>query len=440
MKRKLNVYICGSKAGVLSENEQLQLSFQYRSAPQPGTQSADSSPEKVPALSVHLPVRAEEYNNAYAFPFFENLIPEGEAFRILTKDHVSGNEVFSFLDRFGGDCAGAVAFFETASSSEYYNNLGDPMHEISSAKVAQIIDKLPEDPLLTSLENPPRLSLAGAQSKFAVCKFNGKYYRSNDEHPTTHIIKIANKRFTNLLENELFCMRLSKIILLNTPVVELKTVEGRPYLEIERFDRYIMNGLVHRVHQEDFCQALGIVSNKKYQTGGGASLKDCFRVIEKFSGNLLIDITRFIEWIIFNYLIGNTDAHAKNISLLHDKRGIRLAPFYDLLSTEVYPEKIVDHGIAMLINGKGKYDSLKLNDFVALFEQLGLNATNMMKGIKNKFANIISTAENLRESCFQESLINDEMPQKDISVYDDIIAIIKKRWGTINNLNNAEKK
>ena len=408
MNRKLNVYLCGSKIGVLSEDDLLQLSFQYNS-------------NETRSLSVYLPIRNEIYSHAEAFPFFENLSPEGEAFEILTKNHVSENKIFSILDRFGGDCAGAVAFYEGKPE----NNNEETLHEISAEKFTQIIDKLPEDPLLTSLENPPRLSLAGAQSKFAVYKYENKYYRSNDDYPTTHIIKITNKRFPNLLKNELFCMKLAQIMELNVPDIELKTAGNHPYLEIERYDRYVENGIVRRVHQEDFCQALGLVSDRKYQTRSGVSLRNCCRVIEKFSENRLWDINSFVEWIVFNYLIGNTDAHAKNLSLLHTETGIKLAPFYDLLSTEVYSIKIVDHYMAMLINGKGRYDSVTYSDFLALFEQLGLNVTNMMKNIKNKFALIISIAEKL-----SQNLIDSKLPEtdtKDNKIYDDIIAIIKKR-------------
>jgi len=402
MSRKLNVYLCGEKIGVLSEDDLLQLTFQYDN---------NASP-----LSVRLPVKLESYPHAITYPFFENLTPEGEAFEILTKEHVSGNNVFSILNRFGGDCAGAVAFYETTPDKS-----GEKMSEISSRKIAQIIDKLPQDPLLTSIDNPPRLSLAGAQSKFAVYKLNGKYCRSSDINPTTHIIKITNKRFPDLLENELFCMKLAKTILSNVPEIELLEAEGRPYLEITRYDRYIKNRIVQRIHQEDFCQALGIVSGKKYQTGGGAKLKDCYRIINEFSENRLSDIIRFTEWIIFNYLIGNTDAHAKNLSLLHTSSGIKLAPFYDLLSTDVYPEKIIDHEMAMLINGKGKYSSLRPKDFIALFENLEQNATNMMKTIRDIFVNIVPAAEKLCK----------DLPNHDMPIYKKIIAIIKKRFSIL---------
>ncbi|MCL2066183.1 MAG: type II toxin-antitoxin system HipA family toxin [Treponema sp.] len=413
MSRKLNVYLCtgepspfrlgagcGEKIGILTEDDLLQLSFQYDN--------------ETRALSVSLPVRDESYPHANAFPFFENLTPEGEAFEILTKDHVSEDKVFSILDRFGGDCAGAVALYETMPDND-----DQDLREISSSQMAQIIDKLPQDPLLTGIDNPPRLSLAGAQSKFAVYKSDGKYYRSSDKYPTTHIIKIANRRFPGLLENELFCMKLAKIILSNVPDVALMETEGRQYLEITRYDRYMKNGIARRIHQEDFCQALGIVSGKKYQAGGGAKLKDCYEVINEFSENRFTDIIRFMEWIIFNYLIGNTDAHAKNLSILHSDDGIMLAPFYDLLSTEVYPENIVDHEMAMLINGKGKYSSLKPKDFIALFENLNQNATNMMRTLKDIFENIVPAAEELRESL------------SPASIHDEIIALIKKRFNIL---------
>jgi len=401
MSRQLNVYLCRNKIGVLHEDESLQLSFKYN--------SADSQ-----SLSVKLPPKIDEYSHDSVYPFFENLVPEGDSFNILTKDHISGNKIFSFLERFGGDCAGAVSFYKTKPEK----STGDLL-EISSKKISLIIDSLPLDPLLTSLENPPRLSLAGAQSKFAVYKQDKNYYRSDDEHPTTHIIKISNNRFPDLLINELFCMKLAQSINLNVPDIELKETLKRPYLEIKRYDRQQQKEKINRIHQEDLCQALGIVSDKKYQAGGGASLRDCIKIIENYSENPFPDITRFVEWIIFNYLIGNTDAHAKNISLLHTETGITLAPFYDLLSTEIYSEKIVDHSIAMLINGKGKYNSLKSEDFLALFRQLGLNATNMMKEIRNKFADIVTISENL---CYTDKKL---LANKTVCA--NIIAIMKKR-------------
>jgi serine/threonine-protein kinase HipA len=171
-----------------------------------------------------------------------------------------------------------------------------------------------------------------------------------------------------------------------------------------------------RVHQEDFCQALGIVSDKKYQKGGGASLKMCFSVIDNYSDNKLQDINRFLEWVVFNYLIGNTDAHAKNLSLIYNSLGIKLAPFYDLLTIEVYPEKLVDHKTAMLINGKGKYETVRQKDFVSLFESFGLNAVDAMKNCQDKFEDIVNISERLRTDLEYNP------------IYDKIINIIDRRY------------
>jgi len=404
MIKSLNVYLRGKKVGELTQNELAQISFQYdKSATQP--------------LSVRMPIRDEIYGHIHAYSFFENLIPEGDALKVIAqKLHVSENNIFSILDKLGGDCAGAVALYEGK-----FPGKSASLKEISLKNMAQIIDELPDNPLLTGLKNPPRLSLAGAQSKFAVYKKDGKYYRSNDEFPTNYIIKITNKRFLNLLENELFCMKLAKQIWASTPDANLKEIDGRKYLEIKRYDRDAAN---YRIHQEDFCQALGFPCEKKYQTDGGPKIKDCFDLIGKYSSNEFMDIINFIQWIIFNYLVGNTDAHAKNLSLLYLPKRISLAPFYDLLSIEVYPAKQISREIAMLINGKGTYVSLKAKDFLVQFEQLGLNPKQMLKTLANKFANIASVAEQLGGQL-------NNVPLSASPIYDEIIGIIRNRHGIL---------
>jgi serine/threonine-protein kinase HipA len=402
MNRKLNVYLYGQKTGVLSEDEQGYLSFKYE-------QDA-----KFP-LSVRMPVRSEAYGKIYAEPFFDNLVPEGDGLNIIAqKFSISEKNTFSVLDKIGGDCAGAVSLYEDMPVS----NFDDPLLEINEDLIAHIIQGLPDNPLLTGIKNAPRLSLAGAQSKFAVCKINGKYFRSDDDHPTTHIIKITNRHFPNLLENEFFCMRLAQQIL-GTITVELCEIKGIKFLEIERYDRHIVDGRILRIHQEDFCQVLGIMARRKYQQEQGPNLRDCYNAVIEYSAQALVDANRFIEQAIFNFLIGNTDAHGKNFSLLHKKGNVCLSPAYDLLSTEVYPEKLIDHYMAMLINGKGKYDAVGKKDFIMLFEHLDLNATNTMRLVKDKFAGIAEKAETLRDDLNSTVFKNE--------IYDLIIDIIKRR-------------
>ena len=403
MNRKLNVYLYGQKVGILSEDQLGHLLFQY--------ETNAKSP-----LSVRMPVRLEIYESSYAEPFFDNLTPEGEVLEIVAKKfHVSEENTFSILDKIGGDCAGAVSLYEGGFPS----NIDNHLREIDDETLARYIDELPDNPLLTGMENAPRLSLAGAQSKFAVCKINGKYCSSDDRHPTTHIIKITNKRYQNLLENELFCMKLAQRIL-STISVELREAKGRKYLEIERYDRRINSGDILRIHQEDFCQILGVLARRKYQNDGGPKIRDCYNAILEHSSRAAADATKFVEQIVFNYLIGNTDAHAKNFSIVHNNGEILLSPAYDLVSTEIYPEKIVSREIAMAINGKGKYEAVSKKDFLALYEQLGLNPTNTLRLTKDKFANIVKVAETVRDELNSGSLTKSE-------IYDSIIGILKLR-------------
>jgi len=403
MNRELNVYLCGQKAGVLCEDQLGNLSFQY------------DTNAKLP-LSVRMPIRSEIYDKLYAEPFFENLTPEGDAIQLIAqKYHIPEGNTYSILEKIGGDCAGAVSLYESSPAV----NIDSPLLEINEADLAHNIDELPDNPLLLGIENAPRLSLAGTQSKFAVCKINGKYYRSDENNPTTHIIKITNKFFPNLLENELYCMKLAQKIL-GTINVELREAKGRKFLEIERYDRQSKDGKILRIHQEDFCQILGVPSRRKYQHDRGPKIRDCYNAIIEYSSQAASDAYKFIEQIMFNYLIGNTDAHAKNFSIIHKDNRIILSPAYDLLSTEIYPEKYISREIAMLINGKGKYDAVGKKDFIALYEQLELNATNTMRLIKAKFSGIVKTAENVRDELNTNMLLKSD-------VYDKIIDIIKSR-------------
>jgi len=412
MSRSLNVYLFGKKAGVLTEDEQSRLSFKYE-------------PDAKAPLSVRMPVRKEEYPHDYAYPFFENLIPEGSPLEIITdRMRIPENNPFSILDKIGGDCAGAIALYE----GEIPNRLHEPLREITQTEMARIIDTLPENPLLTGMDNPPRLSLAGAQFKCAVCTGTAEdlYFCPNEDYPSTTIIKIEHKKYKNLLHNELFCMMLGHSLGLNIPRIRLCEAEGRLFLDIARYDRE-PEPVSHdriiksaRIHQEDFCQALGYPSGKKYQADGGPSLRNCYQAVTRYSSSKVADAFFFLQWTAFNYLIGNADAHAKNLSFLHRNGRITLAPFYDLLSAEIYPENLSSRKIAMLINGKDQYEKIRSKDFLALYEQLDLNPSQTMKHITHFCAKAAENAESLRNQ------LNSGGPTAS-PIYDDIIGLITKR-------------
>ena len=167
--------------------------------------------------------------------------------------------------------------------------------------------------------------------------------------PTTHILKPAIKGFEGIIENEYLCLELASQVGLNIPRREIRRIKDISFLLIERYDRQIHNNQVTRIPQEDFCQALSIPSKNKYQNDGGPGLKDCFDLL-KNTTQPAIDRNRLAKALVFNYLIGNTDAHGKNFSLLHhDSSQINLTPFYDLLCTRIYPN--LSSKMAMKIGG-----------------------------------------------------------------------------------------
>jgi serine/threonine-protein kinase HipA len=152
------------------------------------------------------------------------------------------------------------------------------------------------------------------------------------------------------------------------------------YLLVERYDRVYRKDSIHepvleRLHQEDFCQALGIVSEMKYQKEGGPSLKQCFALLRKVSSEPVIDLARLLDAIIFNYLVGNNDAHGKNFSLLYrglgtDHLHVGVAPLYDILSTVYYPE--ISRTMAMKLGGEYSSEKVWPHNFEQLAEDAGL--------------------------------------------------------------------
>jgi serine/threonine-protein kinase HipA len=212
------------------------------------------------------------------------------------------------------------------------------------------IDRLPERPLLAG-EEGIRLSLAGAQDKLPVLAVDGRIALPLHGAPSSHILKPAIRRIEDSVHNEGFCLALAKAIGLNAVAADIRDVAGRTYLLAERYDRTRgPDGRPRRLHQEDFCQALGVAPEYKYQNEGGPSIIDCFALVRKATRPSALYLPQFLDAVLFNALIANNDAHAKNYSLLYGAGGTTLAPLYDVLCTAVYPEltpklamKIGDH-------------------------------------------------------------------------------------------------
>ena len=330
MMRTLDIWWDGRLVGQLTQDPHGELGFTY---------SADwLTRESALALSASLPKRAGPYSRRECRPFFGGLLPEeSQRNAAALALGVSPQNDFALLERLGGDVAGALQLLPPDEMPKVPSSNQRPV-PLDEAGLIRVLDALPVRPLLAG-EEGLRLSLAGAQSKVPVVLVEGAVALPTPFQPTTHILKPPISRFAATTENEAFIMRLAAAIGLDVASVEPRVVRDRKFLLVQRYDRSVdANGNVHRVHQEDFCQALGVPPETKYASEGGPAFKECFALLRRVAARPAIDVLKLLDAVIFNLIAGNADAHGKNFSILYDVQGARLAPLYDLLATVAYPD------------------------------------------------------------------------------------------------------
>ncbi len=341
--KKLKVYLNKIFVGILEQNVSGGLSFSY--------DEKYLILKNAEPLSISLPLSLEVFKANSVKPFFSGLLPEGDQLSLVANSlKVSERNPFALLYEIGRDCAGAVEILPENEKLPSYAQ--GSIEHLSKNDFREILDRSKTSPLIVG-KKKSRLSLAGAQRKIAVFFDESKDSLPMlvNNKPSTHIIKPAMPRHQDSVFNEFFCMKLAKEVELDVAEVFFGRFEDFTYLLIRRYDRIKNKGVITRVHQEDFCQALSLPPEKKYQNEGGPSIEACKNLITKHSSRSAVDFYRFLRATIFNYLIGNSDAHGKNFSFLYGSNQTRLAPFYDLISTSCYPE--IDHEMAMKI-GKSK--------------------------------------------------------------------------------------
>ncbi|WP_266169028.1 type II toxin-antitoxin system HipA family toxin [Dyella subtropica] len=328
-------------------------------------------------LSPRLPLQEAEYLGDEVLSFFANLLPEGTVLDTLRKlQRLPKGNVYKLLEAFGRECAGA---FELVVEPD--TNAQDPSYE------PYLVEQLRGD-LVALRDNIPllqrhgelRLSLAGAQNKIPVRYANGVLSLPVGGAASTHILKPAlqpEKLYPDAVYNEALCMRLATAIGLPVAAVELLT-EPEPVLLVERFDRVVDRASVHRLHQLDFCQLAGLMPDQKCEADSGPGLVDVFAIVDQRSALPARDRLQLVDWLLFNYLIGNADAHAKNVAMLygHDGR-LRLAPAYDLVST-TYWSSLSDK-LAMSIGGEGRPRWVMQRHWQKLCDEVGLNRTQLRR-------------------------------------------------------------
>ena len=312
------------------------------------------------AVSASLPLSREpcQPEDALAHRFFANLLPEGVAREHIVRDLKITNSDFVLLQAIGGECAGTLSILpedrEPASPvwPEAYWELTDAGLQDLVLRNGRIYGN---SQVSAAAQQFPRLSLAGAQGKCPVFFHEERIFLPRGEAPTSHILKFAMPGYRHRPAYEALLTDLARRVSLSVASVEFRRINarGRPhdYLVIERYDREITSNGARRLRQEDFCQALGLSRERKREEDDGVSFARCYRLLCEASSEPALDATQLLRWLIFNYLAGNSDGCAKNLSLLyHPGRAVRLAPFYGLACAQALDK--VDPRLAFAVGGE----------------------------------------------------------------------------------------
>ncbi|MET0120441.1 MAG: HipA domain-containing protein [Candidatus Thiodiazotropha sp. 6PLUC9] len=374
----LSAWIGEQRVGTLSYHDDTgRFSFSYE-------QAWIEQPEAYP-ISPALPFqRAEqqtdELHSVNVRRFFENLLPEGKALEDAAAAHaVAKGNLFGLLRWLGQESTGAVALLPEDSTPA---QVAPVMREVTFAELSERIQDRANRPF-NVWDGRVRMSIAGYQDKLSVfVDNNGKLFLVEGALASTHILKPEpmNPKLSRLVINEHLCLKLAATLGIPTAEVEILRVP-EPVLMVKRFDRIVHDAHVERLHVVDSCQALNLSVNHKYERNFGsgrdvANIRDGVSLETLFS---IASLTQFeastrmtmIRWTILQYLIGNNDAHGKNISFLVEPGGLRLAPVYDLVSVCVYPD--IEHELAMAIGDEFDFTKIRAFDWADMAERCGID-------------------------------------------------------------------
>ena len=386
MPKQLAVWLLGEHIGTLAQVEG-RLSFSYATDwLEKNTTKDGSGGDKIP-LSQSLPLRVDPFDDRAARPYFAGLLPEGNKRNLIAHAlHVSGKNDFGLLDGIGGECAGAVTLLEPGQNPETTDS-ASKVRWLDGAQLLRLLDEMPRRPMLAG-EDGIRLSLAGAQDKLPVVAESNRIGVPLQGTPSSHIIKPPIAGVASSVFNEGYCMRLAAALKLDVARASIHGISDQRFLLVERYDRQLAKQgkagqiQLQRLHQEDFCQALGVAPETKYQNEGGPDLTQAFDLVRRATRPSAPNTLRLLDFVVFNALIGNHDAHAKNFSLLYTPKGAILAPMYDALSTAVYPE--LSDKMAMKIGSKYKFADVQARHW----EQFALAAALSPAQVKKRVLEI----------------------------------------------------
>ena len=355
------------------------------------------------ALAPQFVLSAQPSRGTLVRSFFANLLPEGEVLEdVLAALQLRDASQLDILGRLGAERPGVLSLLP----EKIEPLMQQAYRELPLAELSERLAQRAATPLLVSNQHAG-MSLAGAQDKVGV-RFEPKSKRLHDSvgtSPTTHILKPDTRqpRYQPSAINEYACMKLAKAVKLPVPKVWLLRVPEAVYV-IERYDRVLVAGNIVGLHQFDGCQLLGHGPGWKYERSGGLvslpKLVAALRALRVRGSDLL----QFQRWVMFNYLIGNADAHAKNVSLLVDDQGYRLAPFYDLLCVRAYG----DEGLALFIGDDEAFDAVGAHSWEAFCTDCGFGLAPTLVEFRRMALALLPAWKKVQVSVAKEKGVTDD--------------------------------
>ena len=337
-----------------------------------------SSPIAKP-VSISLPLQAAPFSPTETGNFFDGLLPEGFTRRTVSQwVRADEGDYPAILAHLGNECLGAIRIVEDGSPepSPSYEPLGlDRIRALAQEGATQSAQLVAE----------AHLSLTGASGKVGLYHdgSSGHWYLPLGSAPSNCIVKQSHVRYDAIVTNEKLCLLTASKLGIAVPhsfIIDTgDSGEGDVLFATERYDRKeysddTISGLKRplRLHQEDFCQALGVPPVSKYERSGDSYLPMMTDLLRHHSTDPIDDIIGFWDMVVFNWLIGNTDAHPKNYSLLYsdDLSSVRLAPAYDMVSTVIYEG--TSRNMSFNIGGEYAVEKVSRDNWLQAASQAGI--------------------------------------------------------------------
>jgi serine/threonine-protein kinase HipA len=360
-------------------------------------------------LSLSMPLTQAEHPHRLVSAYLWGLLPDNDIIleRWARKFHVSLRNPFALIAKVGEDCAGAVRFVDEVRLEQLRVESTSRVEWLDEAGVADRLRTLTRDvSAWRSAADVGQFSLAGAQPKTALLFDGARWGVPSGRVATTHILKPGVAGLDGHAENEHFCLALARELGLSAVSSEVRRFEDQVAIVVERYDRIRVDDEVVRAHQEDLCQALGVHPSIKYENECGPGAPEIVALLTQHSQRRDEDVQRFVDALALNWLIGGTDGHAKNYSVLIGSAGrIRLAPIYDVASALPYQElQFQKLKLAMKIGGKYRLRDVGVHQWSKLFAELGVDADATFARIRTMAESLPDLAIDQKTRCERQGL------------------------------------